>query len=127
MVPFDACVVDVTDRLDDPLHVIFSVKLGGATDIGRAVARREGVVEDPARTVPALVGDLCEGAAPSRLPGAVARLDEARARMVGLAAPHAEGRAAFDRGIAGQVVERGMAMSATMPDRFAGWFAAQPS
>ena len=125
MVLFDTSVVDVSDRLDDPLDVVLSVQLGGGTNIGRAVAYCEGLVEDPSRTVLALVSDFYEGASPARLLGSLSRLNEARVRMVGLAALDDEGRADFDHSIAEAAAERGMAVSAMTPDHFAEWFAGQ--
>lgn len=125
MVLFDTSVIDVTDRLDDPLEVILSVQLGGGTDIGRAVAYCEGLVEDPSRTVLALVSDFYEGGSPARLVRAVARLNEARVRLVGLAALDDAGRAEFDRAVAEELAGHGMAVSAMTPDRFAEWFAGQ--
>ena len=125
LVLFDTSVVDVSERLDAPLDVILSVQLGGGTDIGRAVAYCEGLVEDARRTVLALVSDFYEGPSPRRLYDAVSRLNEQRVRLVGLAALDDQGRAEFDRGVAGELAARGMAVSAMTPDRFAEWFAGQ--
>src|SRR5262245_33168904 len=51
MVLFDTALVNVSDKLVDPLDTLMSVQLGGGTDIGRAVAYCETLVEDPQRTV----------------------------------------------------------------------------
>ena len=37
LVVFDTAVVDLTDKLSDPVDVLFGVQLGGGTDINRAV------------------------------------------------------------------------------------------
>ncbi|MEM6423370.1 MAG: VWA domain-containing protein, partial [Pseudomonadota bacterium] len=49
MVLFDTSVLDVSDRLSDPLETLLSVQLGGGTDIGRAVAYCETLVTQPER------------------------------------------------------------------------------
>ena len=49
LVVFDTEVVDLTDELDDPVDVLFGVQLGGGTDINRALAYCEGLVERPGR------------------------------------------------------------------------------
>jgi len=61
MVVFDTEVVDLTDDLDDPVDVLFGVQLGGGTDINRALAYCESVIERPADTVLVLISDLYEG------------------------------------------------------------------
>lgn len=125
MVLFDTEIVDLTDRLDDPLDVILSVRMGGGTDIGRAVSYCEKLVDDPSRTVFALVSDFYEGPAPRRLYAAVTRLAEARVRLIGLAALDEGGQPDFDRDIAGRLAELGMSVAAMTPDTFAEWFAGQ--
>ena len=49
LVVFDTEVVDLTDELDDPVDVLFGVQLGGGTDINRALAYCQGLIERPAR------------------------------------------------------------------------------
>ena len=44
---FDTEVVDLTDRVTDPVEVLMKVQLGGGTDIGRAVTYAAGLVENP--------------------------------------------------------------------------------
>ena len=123
MVLFDTSVVDVSDRLTDPLETLLSVQLGGGTDIGRAVTYCEDLVEDPERTVLALISDFGEGAPPRALYAAVARLIEQRVKLIGLAALDDSGDVAFDELIAGRLADLGMKIAAMTPDRFAQWLA----
>ena len=44
---FDTEVVDLADRVTDPVEVLMKVQLGGGTDIGRAVTYAAGLVENP--------------------------------------------------------------------------------
>ena len=123
MVLFDTAIVDVSDRLTDPLETLMSVQLGGGTDIGRAVSYCESLVEDPERTVLALISDFCEGAPPRPLYAAVARLAEARVKLVGLAALDDAGSAQYDNVIAARLADLGMHVGAMTPHRFAEWLA----
>lgn len=123
MVLFDTSVVDVTGQLDDPLALLLSVQLGGGTDIGKAMGYCEGLVEQPSRTVLALVSDFYEGAGPRPLLATVARLNEARVRLLGIAALDDRGTADFDRDLAGKLAALGMNVGAMTPDHFADWLA----
>jgi len=123
MVLFDTSVIDVTDRLDDPLDLLLSVQLGGGTDIGKAVSYCETLVDQPSRTVLALVSDFYEGAGPRRLLASVARLHGARVKLIGIAALDDSGKAAFDRDMASKLADLGMNVAALTPSSFADWLA----
>lgn len=123
MVLFDTSVVDVSDRLTDPLETLLSVQLGGGTDIGRAMTYCEGLIDDPDRTVVALVSDFGEGAPPRPLYASVARLAEQHVHLIGLAALDDSGEPVFDEMIAGRLADLGMKIGAMTPDRFAQWLA----
>jgi len=123
LVVFDTSVVDLTDRVSDPVGVLMSVQLGGGTDIGRAVSYCEGLVTQPTRTVLVLVSDFCEGASPARLLATVKRLAEARVTMLGLAALDAAAVPDYDRTMGEQLAACGMSISALTPEHFAEWLA----
>ncbi len=123
MVLFDTSVVDVTDRLTDPLETLLSVQLGGGTNIGRAVSFCERFVEDGDRTVFALISDFAEGASPRPLYSAIARLGEARVKLIGLSALDEAGAAYYDQLVAARLADLGMNIGAMTPDRFAEWLA----
>jgi Mg-chelatase subunit ChlD len=121
LVVFDTSVVDLSDRVDDPVDLLLSVQLGGGTDIGQAVTYCEGLITQPSRTVLALISDFEEGASPAALIRAVRRLAEARVTLIGLAALGDSGEPVFDRAMAARLAEVGMAIAALTPDRFAEW------
>lgn len=123
MVLFDTSVLDVSDRLTDPLETLLSVQLGGGTDIGRAMTYCESLVEDADRTVVALISDFGEGAPPRPLYASVARLIESRVKLIGLAALDDGGVAGYDPVIAGRLADLGMKIGAMTPDRLAVWLA----
>ncbi len=62
----DTEVVDLTDRITDPVEVLMKVQLGGGTDIGKALDYAQGLVESPRRTIVVLITDFFEGASGER-------------------------------------------------------------
>lgn len=123
LVLFDTSVVDVTDRLDEPVELLMSVQLGGGTDIGRALTYCEQQVEDPRRTILAVVSDFEEGGSPRRLLAAVRRLTEAGVRLLGLAALDRDANPWYDRRMAERLVAHGMEVAALTPEKLARWLA----
>ena len=61
LVAFDTEVVDLTDRLYDPVEVLFGCQLGGGTDLNRAVAYCQTRITRPTATILVLISDLFEG------------------------------------------------------------------
>jgi len=121
MVVFDTSIVDLSDRVDDPVEVLMSVQLGGGTDIGLAMSYCEKLVEDPRRTIVILVSDFCEGAGPARLLGTCRRLREAGVTLLGLAALDEKALPCFDRQMADRLAATGMEIAALTPNHLAQW------
>jgi Mg-chelatase subunit ChlD len=123
LVVFDTSVVDLSERIGDPVDLLLSVRLGGGTNIGKAVTYCESLITQPSRTVLALISDFEEGASPAALIRAVRRLAEARVTLIGLAALDDAATPVFDRAMAGRLADAGMSVAALTPDRFAEWLA----
>ena len=121
VVVFDTAVVDLSDRLDDPVDMLLSVQLGGGTNIGQAVTYCESLVTQPTHTVFALISDFEEGASPAAMIQSVRRLAEARVTLLGLAALGDDGEPTYDRAMAARLAGAGMEVAALTPDRFAEW------
>jgi len=123
LVLFDTSVVDLSERVEDPVDLLLSVRLGGGTDIGQALAYCEGLIAQPSRTVLALISDFEEGASPAALIRVVRRLAGARVTLIGLAALDEGTAPMFDRAMAARLADAGMSIAALTPDRFAEWLA----
>jgi len=123
LVVFDTSVVDLSHLAHDPVEVLLTVRLGGGTDIGRAVAYCERLIRQPSRTVFALVSDFCEGASVGALLAAVRRMAEARVTLIGLAALDEEARPVYDHATAQRLAGVGMHVAALTPVHFAEWLA----
>ena len=61
VVVFDTSVVDLTEKLSDPVEVLFGTQLGGGTDIGHALGYCQSLIRRPSDTVFILISDLIEG------------------------------------------------------------------
>lgn len=123
LVAFDTSAVDLSGYVDDPVEVLMGVQLGGGTDIGKAMAYCESLVEDPSRTVIVLVSDFFEGAAPGPLIATCRRLAEARVRLLGLAALDPAANPVYDHAMAERLAATGMEIAALTPRRLAQWLA----
>lgn len=123
LVLFDTSVVDLSHLAHDPVEVLLTAQLGGGTDIAKAMRYAETLVNQPTRTVVALVSDFEEGGSVSALLGSVRRLAASGVHLLGLASLADEGEPWFDRAMAGRLATAGMEIAAMTPDRFAEWLA----
>ncbi len=112
---FDASVVDMTPHLEDPVDILFGARLGGGTDIARALAHAARLVETPERTIVVLVTDLREGGEPSALRTALERLAHDRVQTLCVLALSDDGRALYDPDVAREVAALGIPAFACTP------------
>lgn len=61
VVAFDTSIVDLTEKCEDPVDLLFGFQLGGGTNIDRSVAYCQELIENPAKTLFFLISDLEEG------------------------------------------------------------------
>ncbi len=120
---FDTEVVDLTDRVTDPVEVLMKVQLGGGTDIGKAVAYAQGLVENPRRTIVVLITDFFEGASESVLVSRVKSLCDQGTTVLGLAALDAQANPSYDRDLARRLVEVGAHVGAMTPGELVAFLA----
>lgn len=118
LVVFDTAVADLTDQLDDPVDVLFGTRLGGGTDINRALAYCQSRITRPADTVVVLISDLYEGGIREEMLKRVAAMRVAGVRFVTLLALSDEGTPAYDREHAAALAALGAPAFACTPDLF---------
>ncbi|HET6636317.1 MAG TPA: VWA domain-containing protein [Streptomyces sp.] len=118
LVVFDTSVADLTDELDDPVDVLFGTRLGGGTDINRALAYCQSRITRPAETVVVLISDLFEGGIRGEMLGRVAAMKNAGVQFVALLALSDEGAPAYDREHAAALAALGAPAFACTPDLF---------
>ncbi|WP_241833246.1 VWA domain-containing protein [Streptomyces caatingaensis] len=118
LIAFGTAVVDLTDRLADPVDALFGVQLGGGTDIDRALAHCQALVTRPADTVVVLISDLYEGGPPDGMLRRVAAMRAAGVGFVALPALSDEGVPAHDRERAAALAALGVPVLTCTPDLF---------
>ncbi|WP_369184854.1 VWA domain-containing protein [Streptomyces sp. Y1] len=123
LLAFDTQVVDLTSEVTDPVELLMRVQLGGGTDIARAVDYAAGLVENPRRTILAVVSDFYEGGDRYRLLRTVRSLAGQGATVLGLAALDEEAAPAYDRELAGQLADAGAHVGAMTPGMLAEFVA----
>ena len=121
LILFDTEVVDITDRVGDPVEVLLGVQLGGGTDIAKAMEYAAERVENPRRTMIVLVTDFYEGGDPTALRTTVDRLQQSGVTTLGLAALDDRAEPDYDHTLAQDLANRGMQIGAMTPDRLAEW------
>ncbi|GAA3923175.1 VWA domain-containing protein [Actinomadura viridis] len=124
LVVFDTAVVDLTDRLHDPVELLFGTQLGGGTDINRALAYCQGLVTRPNRTMLVLISDLYEGGLRAEMLQRVAALTAAGVQVIVLLALSDEGAPAHDHENAAALAALGVPAFACTPDAFPDLMAA---
>lgn len=124
LVVFDTAVADLTDRLHDPVELLFGTQLGGGTDINRAVAYAEGLITRPAGAVLVLISDLFEGGVREELLRRVAALTQAGVQVIVLLALSDEGAPSYDHDNAAALAALGVPAFACTPDAFPDLMAA---
>ncbi|MBX6385812.1 MAG: VWA domain-containing protein [Microbispora sp.] len=124
LVAFDTSVADLTDRLHDPVEVLFGTQLGGGTDINRAVAYCQSLVTRPADTIFLLISDLYEGGPREEMLRRIAAMTAAGVRVIVLLALSDEGAPRYDHDNAAALAALGVPAFACTPDAFPDLMAA---
>ncbi|MER5435633.1 VWA domain-containing protein [Streptomyces sp. NPDC002588] len=118
LVVFDTAVADLTDQLDDPVDVLFGTRLGGGTDINRALAYCRQQITRPAETVVVLISDLYEGGIREEMLKQVAAMKASGVEFVALLALSDEGAPAYDHDHAAALAALGAPAFACTPELF---------
>ncbi|WP_026297559.1 VWA domain-containing protein [Paenibacillus daejeonensis] len=121
LIIFDTQVVDLTDRLEDPVDLLMSVQLGGGTHIAKALRYGERLVDNPGRTIFVLVSDLEEGYQLRYMYQACKDIIDSGARLLVLTALDYSGEAVYNRAAAQTLTDMGAHVAAITPDALADW------
>lgn len=115
IVAFDTKVVDLTEKCDDPVDLLFGFQLGGGTDINQSVAYCQQFIENPQKTLFFLVSDLEEGGNRAAF---LRRMEEMKAsgvQVISLLAIADRGKPYYDTNIAGRLAAMGIPCFACNP------------
>jgi Mg-chelatase subunit ChlD len=119
LVLFDTQVVDLSDKVGQPVDVLLSVHLGGGTDITKALMYAQGLAREPGRTLLVLITDFYEGRDERDLVRQVQAMSVSGIRMVGLGALGYDARPAYNKTTAGKLRKVGMDVLVCTPEKLA--------
>lgn len=118
---FSTEVVDLTDRVADPLSLLLEVRVGGGTHIAGALRHARSLVTVPERTMVVLVSDFEEGGPVGPLVAQVRELVTSGVTVLGCASLDDRGVARYSTSVAGALVAAGMPVAALSPRELARW------
>ena len=124
MIVFDTSVVDLTEDLQDPVDLLFGVRLGGGTDINRALAYCQGIISRPNQTILVLITDLYEGGNREQMVRRAAELVTSGVQVICLLALNDQGAPIYDQHNAQELSGLGIPSFACTPDLFPDLMAA---
>ncbi|WP_405802157.1 DUF5682 family protein [Streptomyces sp. NBC_01506] len=118
---FSTEVIDLTDRVADPLSLLLEVRVGGGTHIAAGLAHARSLVTVPTRTLVVVVSDFEEGYGLGGLLGEVRSLAASGVHLMGCAALDDTGAPRYSVPVAQQLVAAGMPVAALSPLALARW------
>jgi Mg-chelatase subunit ChlD len=118
LVVFDTAVVDLTEKLHDPVDVLFGTQLGGGTDINKAIAYSQTLITRPRDSIFVLISDLIEGGIREQMLSRIAALNASGVQVIVLLALSDDGAPVFDADNAAALAELGVPAFACTPDAF---------
>lgn len=118
---FSDDVLDLSERVADPLGLLLEVSVGGGTHIARALRHARELIVVPARTIVVVVSDFDEGRPLGNLVREVRAVVETGAHALGLAALDERAQPRYNRAAAELVAAAGMPVAALTPLELARW------
>lgn len=118
VVAFDTSVVDLSEKMQDPVDVLMGVQLGGGTDINRALTYCQGLITKPNDTILVLITDLFEGGNNAEMLKRAESIVGSGVRLVTLLALADSGAPMHDEKNAAALASMGVPSFACTPDRF---------
>ncbi|MBB5783585.1 vWA domain-containing protein [Nonomuraea jabiensis] len=118
---FSTQVIDLTDRVSDPLSLLLEVRVGGGTHIAAGLAQARTLVTVPSRTLVVVVSDFEEGYPIGGLLAEVRALAGSGVHLLGCAALDDAGVPRYSIPVAQQLVAAGMPVAALSPLTLARW------
>ncbi|MFB8374473.1 VWA domain-containing protein [Paenibacillus taichungensis] len=118
---FDTQVVDLSDRLEDPVDVLMNVQLGGGTHITKALRYGETLIENPGKTIYILVSDLEEGYPIQHMYKACKDILDTGCKLLVLTALDFNGDTVYNKHAAQTLSNMGAHVAAITPNELADW------
>ena len=119
LVIFDTEIVDLSDYLDDIVKIMFSVRLGGGTDIASALNYiSNNYLSEPSKTIVVLVSDFYDWNM-NNFFGEIKRIIESGAKFLGIGALTEDAKGSFDKKAAQKIKTLGAEVISSTPEQLA--------
>lgn len=118
LVFFDTEITDVTEKYQDPIDILFSIPMGGGTDIGNALNYIHYKISRPMDSILFLISDLDDGGSLERLLAELDRLISRKTRIQCIPALNDEGKPVYNKKIADLFETFGIPVYSSKPDDF---------
>jgi hypothetical protein len=118
---FSTEVIDLSNRVSDPLSLLLEVKVGGGTYITGGLRHARTLVTVPERTMVVVISDFEEGAPLAGLLAETRELVASGVKVLGCASLDDTGTARYSVGVARSLVAAGMPVAALSPLQLAKW------
>ncbi|NOT36263.1 MAG: VWA domain-containing protein [Saprospiraceae bacterium] len=115
---FDTEVTDLTDKYQDPVDILFSVPMGGGTDIANALKYTEQKMRNHSHCLLFLISDLDEGGSKEGLLSAILRLQSKKCSIHCLLSLNDEGKPEYNRSIAEDISSFKIPVYGADPENF---------
>lgn len=115
VVAFDTNLVDLTEKCEDPVDLLFGFQLGGGTNIDQSVAYCQKLIENPSKTLFFLISDLEEGGNRAALLRRLKEMKESGVTVICLLALADGGRPYYDAQMAQKIAGLGIPCFACNP------------
>lgn len=121
LILYDTRVVDMSDKLGQPVDVLMKVQLGGGNDTALALKYATNLIRQPARTILVLISDFYEGDGPAEkaMVDQVRYLGDCGVRLIGLAALGYDARPFYNKPTAVKLKKVGMDVLVCTPEKLA--------
>ncbi|MDZ4836713.1 MAG: VWA domain-containing protein [Candidatus Melainabacteria bacterium] len=119
LILFDTQIVDLSNKVGEPVDVLLSINLGGGTDITQSLQYANQLVREPGRTIVVTISDFYEGRPESELVDQVRMMFDSGIRMVGLGALGFDARPEYNKATAKKLRKAGMDILVCTPERLA--------
>ena len=115
VVAFDTNIVDLSEKCEDPIDLLFGFTLGGGTDIEKSIKYCTKYIENPKKTIFFLISDLEEGGNRAGLLRRLTQMKEDGVIVICLLAISDDGKPFYDANMAGKIAAQGIPCFAAAP------------
>ena len=117
IVAFDTNIVDLTEKSDDPVDLLYGFQLGGGTDINKSITYCMNYIENPKKTIFFLISDLMEGGNRGGMLRHLQEMKDSGVIVVCLLAISGDGQPYYDSQMAGKISSMGIPCFACNPEK----------